>query len=112
MMKDTKHIKTRYGDLPFESIEMYQSRLIDKTFKILGMKDDNCKTLDIYIESFLFELVGCELLIKELQNSSEFISLLAILENLRNNEYENRVVKQQVFKAIKLIKRLDFGDNR
>ena len=104
------NIQTKYGNLPKETVDIYQSRLIDKTFKILGMKDDGCVTLSSYVNGLLFELVGTKSLIIKMNDNSEFVSLLAILENLSNDEHDKAIVKQQVFKAIKIIKKLEFGD--
>ena len=101
--------KVKYGSLSNKSMEEYQEKLINKIFKILGMKDDECDTLGVYVESLLFELVGMSDLICPLQESADYISLLSILENL-TNEHEKAIVKQQVFKAIKLVKRIKFGE--
>lgn len=111
MNKNKSIIKTKYGELPSHAIDIYKSRLVDKVFKILGMKDDGCTTLDKYIESLLFEIIGTKSLVNELSKNNDFISLLAILENLSNNQHSKAIVKAQVFKAIKIIKKLDFNDS-
>lgn len=107
---NSKDIQTKYGDIPKHAIDIYQSRLIDKVFKILGMKDDGCETLDKYIDGLLFELIGAKSLIDGLCDNSDFISLLSILENLSTDNHSQPIVRQQVFKAIKIIKKLEFGD--
>lgn len=105
---NSKGIQTKYGSVPSHALDIYQSRLIDKVFKILGMKDDGCTTLDKYIDGLLFELIGAKSLVACLCNNGDFISLLAILENLSGDNHSKAIVKQQVFKAIKIIKRLEF----
>ena len=111
MNKNKSIIKTKYGGLPSHAIDIYKSRLVDKVFKILGMKDDGCTTLNKYIEGLLFEIIGAKSLVNELSKNNDFISLLAILENLRDNEHNKATVKAQVFKAIKIIKKLDLNDS-
>lgn len=98
-------IESNYGKLPEELIEEYKDRLVGRVYKILPMKEENVGTWNAYIESLLFELVGHKDLIKGLDDNSDFISLLSILEGLIGEE-DLTVVRREVFKSLNLIKRI------
>jgi len=46
-------IEVKYGLISNESFCRYFEFLINKTYKILPMKEENCKTLKAYLESYL-----------------------------------------------------------
>lgn len=97
--------KTKYGKIPNCFIDEYKDRLIGRVFKILPMVEEKSDTWDVYIESLLFELHGMDVLIQELNCNSDFLILLATLEELKK-EHEHSVVKREVFKCVDLVKKL------
>lgn len=44
--------------IPKENLSKYFDHLIDKTYKILPLKEEGAETLTSYLESFLCELLG------------------------------------------------------
>ena len=98
-------METKYGVLPNEILVDYKDKITGKIFKILPMKEENCLTWDIYIESLLYELIGCNELVEEFKNNADFLSLLSILKNL-SKEDDVKVIRREVFNCLDLIKKL------
>lgn len=99
-------IEVKYGELPKKSLEEYAKYLINKVYKILPMKEENCKTLTQYLEGLQVELIGNSELITILSNEPKFISLLNIIQYLISQDYDNKMCKREVFKAINLIENI------
>lgn len=89
-----------------EDLNMYFKYLIGKFFKILPMKEQGCSTLDDYLKSFLNELLGNYELCKDLRNNPQYITLLNITSYLATQQYDSKVCKREVFKAIKILEML------
>lgn len=99
-------MQTKYGDLPDEILEKYLQKVIGKIFKILPMREKECETLGIYLDSLLIELIGNRELIYKLKHEPDFLTLLGTLEYFINNESEVKVYKREVFKMIGIIEKL------
>jgi hypothetical protein len=102
-------IKTKYGYMDKSDLVEYFERLRKRIWKILPMKDDNCATLDEYLNHLMVELSGGnEITLK----SGLFIELIINLEPLRYLD-EKKDYKPQVFKCTnickKIIKKLEGG---
>ena len=93
-------------NLPHELLSNYFHNLIYQFFKILPMKEDGEPSLEEYMNSLLLELIGCEGLMEELNYDSMFMSLIATLQYLIDNDCSTAVVKREVFKSITICKRI------
>lgn len=94
-------VETRLGtNLDGKIIAAYFDTLVNKFFKILPIREQNCDTLGVYIESLRAELVGGKSLIHSLGEDASYLTLLFILEYLTNEQPDVPVVKREVFKAI------------
>ena len=89
-----------------QMLENYLDTLVNKFFKILPMKESNEPSLDEYMQSLQVELIGCEGVIDKLHCDAMYLTLIAILQYMIEEECEVRVVKREVFKAISLCKKL------
>lgn len=90
-----------------ELIQNYFDILVNRFFKILPIREQNAKSLNVYLESFKAELLGCQNLIAELQNDALFLSLLSILQYLIDNpECSVKSLRRQVFNAISICNKL------
>lgn len=78
--------------------------LINKTFKILPLKESETDTLKSYIDSFLAELIGNAELVDILKEEPSFMSVLTTMSYLANNTYDVGFCKKEVFKCIHLLK--------
>lgn len=96
-------INVEYGLIPKESFCNYFNFLINKTYKILPLKEENSITLKSYLESYQRELIGNMSLISVLVDEPKFITLLNTLQYLISEEYSVKVCKKEVFKCIHIL---------
>lgn len=89
--------------VPLRALDGYLQNLIDKVFKILPMKEEQCSTLPSYLRSLESELVGCYKLWDELADEPQFLALINVVNYLAVEEYDVAVCKREVFKAIHLV---------
>lgn len=89
----------------------YMHRLIDKFFKILPMVENSEQSVNIYMESLQFELEGYKELFTDDTADPMVLSLLSILQWLRDNSFNDKLpykkVRREVFHAISLCKKLE-----
>lgn len=88
---------------PSRALDGYLQNLIDKVFKILPMKEEQCGTLPSYLRSLESELAGCYKLWDELADEPQFLALINVVNYLAVEEYDIAVCKREVFKAIHLV---------
>lgn len=93
-------------DIPLEMVDHYLSGLVNQFFKILPLKEDGEPSLNEFMKSLQIELLGFKGLMKEVGNDSMYLTLLSILQYMIENDCDVAVVKREVFKAIKVCKKL------
>lgn len=93
-------------ELPNEMVNKYLSSLIGQFYKILPIKESGEPSLGKYMDSLQREMIGCKDLIIALNNDELYLSLLAILQYLIENDCDTGIVKTEVFKAINICKKL------
>lgn len=98
------NVETTYGNLIDAALlRNYFKALVDQFFKILPMRENEEKTLQIYTDSLLKELLGCQSLIGELGCDARFMTLLSILQYITDNpDCSVQIVKREIFRAIRL----------
>lgn len=96
-------IEVKYGMLPKENFCKYFEFLINKTYKILPLKEENSDTLKSYLESYQRELIGNMDLIPLLVDEPRFITVLNTMQFLISEEYSDKVCKREVFKCIHIL---------
>lgn len=90
-----------------ELIRNYFKSLVNNFFKILPMRENEESSLTTYLESLQSELAGAGKFIPELDSDARLLSLLAILEFLKDNpDYPVNKVRREVFKAISICNKL------
>lgn len=102
-------IKTVIGvDISEELVDNYFHNLVNRFFKILPMRESGGKTLPVYIQSLQLEILGCKELIRQLDDDSNFLSLVSILQYMRDNpDCPVGDVKREVFRAIALCNKIE-----
>lgn len=95
---------TQYGDLPKDCLENYFDMLINRTYKILPMKEEGSSTLKSYLNSYLCELIGDQTLMFGLKDEPQFVAVLGNISYLANEEYDVGECKRMVFNCINLLK--------
>lgn len=90
-----------------ELVHNYFESLVNSFFKILPIRESGEETLPIYIQSLQSELLGCKELICELNNNPNFLTLVSILQYLRDNpDCPVQDVKREVFRAIRICNKI------
>lgn len=100
-------IEVKYGLIPKENFCQYFNFLINKTYKILPLKEENSNTLHLYLESFSRELIGNKDLISVLVNEPQFISVLNTIQYLIAEDYSIDTCKKEVFKCIRILESIN-----
>lgn len=101
-------MNTKYDiRLPKDLVNNYCQNLVNMFYKILPMKENKEDTLQVYMESLMFELVGARSVMYALRNDSLFLSLISILQSMIDQpDCEVEVVKREVFHAISICNKL------
>lgn len=84
----------------------YLNFLIGRVYKILPISESEPETLKSYLDSLILELTGSKDLILKLKKDASFLSLIATLQSLSENQYSHSEIKREVFKSINIIKKL------
>ena len=100
-------IEVKYGLLPKENFCRYIEFLINKTYKILPLKEENSDTLKSYLESYQRELIGNMDLVPLLVNEPKFITVLNTIQYLISEEYSDKICKREVFKCIRILEEIN-----
>ena len=100
-------IEVKYGLLPKENFCRYFKFLINKTYKILPLKEENSDTLKSYLESYQRELIGNMDLVPMLVKEPKFITVLNTIQYLISEEYSDKVCKREVFKCIRILEEIN-----
>lgn len=96
-------------DVPIseEMVSNYLQMLVNHFFKILPIREEESETLPVYMKSLQLELIGCKEFVSELKNDSSFLTLLSILQYLRDHpDCPVKDVKREVFKAITICNKM------
>lgn len=84
----------------------YFKTLVDHFFKILPMREEEETSLPVYMRSLQVELLGCKNFIPRLQHDPDYLTLLAILQYLIDNQCSVREVRREVFRSISICNKL------
>lgn len=80
--------------------------LVNQFYKILPIKESGEPSLLLYMKSLQREMLGCKSLILALENDAQYLTLLSILQYMIDNDCDVATIKSDVFKAIRIIKRM------
>lgn len=87
-------------------VQKYLRSLIGQFYKILPIKESGEPSLGKYMDSLQREMIGCKNLIIALDYDELYLSLLAILQYLIENDCDISTVRCEVFKSISICKKL------
>lgn len=89
-------------------LDSYLHRLVGRFYKILPLKEEGEKSLNVYIKSLQAELLGFNKVACVICNDSLILSLVSILQYLSDEpECETDIVRREVFHAISICKKLE-----
>lgn len=89
--------------IPHKAFACYLKQLINKVYKILPMYEEENANLRSYIQSLEREMTGTYRLCDSICEDAKFLSVIGIIHYLHTEEYDVKVCKQEVFKAIGII---------
>jgi hypothetical protein len=98
---------SKYGEINNRTASLCLKDYINKVFKILPMREENCKTLNVYIPSLLREMIGNHSLMIGSPAEKDFLSLVGTLENLANKDISYEDLRSDVFKSISILKKME-----
>lgn len=90
-----------------ELLHNYFRHLVNHFFKILPMRENNEESLTTYMQSLQVELLGCKGLVPAINDDSNYLTILSILQYLIDNpDCSVSEVKREVFRAISICNKL------
>lgn len=90
-------VKTIYGKVENKDIYDNFNFMIGKVFKIIYLKEEDCKTLDIYIKSLSRKFIG----ISKMYYRKESLSIVNILNGIELDDH--KTLRSDVFEIIDVI---------
>lgn len=101
-------------ELDKEVVIRYMGGLVNRFYKILPIRQSGEPTLRQYLMSLLREMLGCQSLIVLLKDDDRYMSLLATLQYMIDNEPDIPQTKTDVFRAINILRQLQkkYGENK
>lgn len=85
--------------------------LTGRVFKILPLTEEALSGEDVhlsdYLESCALDMVGALETFPELRDFEEYVTVLNIVQYMRNNEVTQEVCKREVFKALGLLNAIE-----
>lgn len=100
-------METKYGHLPFSTFEKYRKSIVDKIYILIPLKEENCPTLQNYIERLNRELCG---MMEFVAGHEDYVlTTICLLENLITEENFN-IFKHDVFRCCELISKAYGGE--
>ena len=93
--------------LPNELIRNYFHHLVNCYFKILPIREDEEKTISVYLESLKAEMLGCGSLLNSIKNDPAYMTLLSILQYFIDHpDCDIAQVRREVFRAIRICNKI------
>lgn len=85
---------------------LFFKNIIGKIFKILPLKEENNIGFYDYVDSILIQLIGAKSTFLELENNQDFLSVINIIQYIKNNKCSNKQCKREIFKCLNIIQKL------
>lgn len=90
-------IYTKYGEIENETVKNHFQFMIGKVFKIIHLKEEDCQTIDKYVNSLCRKFFG----ISKMYFSDEALLIVDVLNGL---DFENHdYLRSDIFEIIEII---------
>lgn len=99
-------MNSKYGEIDNTACYNYLSRLVDKLFKIIPLKEVGSPTVDTYIEDLIFELSGNNEVFVETEYNPKLVDIISILEAVKNEDMNHKEYRRSIFKCITITEQL------
>lgn len=99
-------MNSKYGEIPDVMCYNFLSRLIDKLFKIMPLKECHSETVENYITDLIFELSGNAEIFNISNYNPKVLDIICILESIKNEDMSHAEYRRNIFKCISITKQL------
>ena len=100
-------MNSRHGDVPDTLCCNYLSRLVDKLFKILPLKESNSDTVDTYLDDLIFEISGNHSLMRDTNYNPKILDSMSTMESVRREDMTHSEYRRAIFKCISISNQLN-----
>ena len=83
----------------------YLTKLIDRIYKIIPLKEENSPTIRVYMRSLISEMLSNSELINSLDYDSRLMIIISILNSVIDSDDHNKY-RKDIFKCINYIEQL------
>ena len=97
---------TQDPTVPDKLFENFLHRLVGRFFKIMPLKESNSPTLNLYLQSFKIDLMGCNSVMKATGYNDLFLQLIDVLQFFLEHDFDNDTCHREVMKCIGIVKLL------
>lgn len=84
----------------------YAERLTGKVYKILPICETNIETREAYMDSLIIELKGSFETLDDKFDRTEYMTVINTLIELMNEEYDPVIYRREIFKCIRIIRKV------
>jgi len=85
---------------------LFLKNITGKVFKILPLKEENNIGFYDYVDSILVQLIGAKNTFSELENNQDFLTVINIIQYIKNNKCSNKQCKREIFKCLNIIQKI------
>lgn len=100
-------MNSKYGEIPNLVCFNYLSRLVDKLFKIIPLKETHSNTVTVYIEDLIYEITGNNSLFTDSNYNPKILDIICILESVKNTNMTHSEYRRAIFKCITIANQLN-----
>lgn len=93
-------METKLGNIENKYLIKSFDKMIGKVFKILHLKEENCITLDKYVDSICRKFIGAS----NLYFDEEILMIIYVLKGMDLNNHNS--IRSDVFEIIKILESL------
>lgn len=95
-------------------VDQYLERLKSRIFKILPLIEEKNDGIYSYVDSLIFELNGLQYVVKGLNDSANYITILSTLESISDElvmkEKDFKFLRSEILRLVSIVNKLQKGD--
>lgn len=96
---------TQYGEIADKDIQIYLKKLIGRVYKILPMAEEECLTLESYIDSLIRELIGNSKIFAKIFVGDGLLVVIGTLEGLNFDNHDK--LRSDILKITNIVGKID-----
>ena len=99
-------MNSKYGEVQNEVCYNFFTRLVDKLFKIIPLKESKSNTVDSYIQDLIYELLGNNAIFEMTECNPKILDIICVLESVKNENMKHSEYRRNIFKCITIAEQL------